>query len=137
MVKKKNKKQVDKEFGLSSWAINNKTTMYVLILVIFYLGISAFFSMPRENFPEVNETKIYVSAIFPGNTAEDIEKLIVDPLEDELKTVSNVVEITSTSQEDYGMLMIEFDENKPNKKLKMKWTPKHLAKIGQPLMVQK
>ena len=75
MTKKKNKKQVDKEFGLSSWAINNKTTMYVLILVIFYLGISAFFSMPRENFPEVNETKIYVSAIFPGNTAEDIEKL--------------------------------------------------------------
>ena len=111
MTKKKNKKQVDKEFTLSSWAINNKTTMYVLILVIFYLGVSAFFSMPRENFPEVNETKIYVSAVFPGNTAEDIEKLIVDPLEDELKTVSNVVEITSTSQEDYGMLMVEFDEN--------------------------
>ena len=111
MTKKKKNKKVDKEFALSSWAINNKTTMYVLILVIFYLGISAFFSMPRENFPEVNETKIYVSAVFPGNTAEDIEKLIVDPLEDELKTVSNVVEITSTSQEDYGMLMIEFDEN--------------------------
>ena len=111
MTKKKNKKQVDKEFGLSSWAINNKTTMYVLILVIFYLGVSAFFSMPRENFPEVNETKIYVSSLFPGNTAEDIEKLITDPLEDELKTVSNVVEITSTSQEDYSMVIVEFDEN--------------------------
>ncbi|MBD0833545.1 efflux RND transporter permease subunit [Aestuariibaculum sediminum] len=111
MTKKSNNKKVDKEFGLSSWAINNKTTMYVLIVVIFYLGVSAFFSMPRENFPEVNETKIYVSSIFPGNTAEDIEKLITDPLEDRLKTVSNVVEITSTSQEDYGMLMVEFDEN--------------------------
>ncbi|MGR7812537.1 efflux RND transporter permease subunit [Lacinutrix undariae] len=107
---KKNKKQVENEFGASSWAINNKTTMYVLILLFFYLGIKAFFDMPRENFPEVNETKIYVSAIFPGNTAEDIEKLITDPLEDELKTVSNVVEITSTSQEDYGMLVIEFDD---------------------------
>jgi len=107
---KKNKKQVEKEFGASSWAINNKTTMYVLILLFFYLGISSFFDMPRENFPEVNETKIYVSAIFPGNTAEDIEKLITDPLEDELKTVSNVVEITSTSQEDYGMLVVEFDD---------------------------
>tara|TARA_R110000796_G_scaffold37722_4_gene95146 strand:- start:6728 stop:10231 length:3504 start_codon:yes stop_codon:yes gene_type:complete len=107
----KKKKQVDKEFGWSSWAINNKTTMYVLILVIFYLGIAAFFDMPRENFPEVNETKIYVSSVFPGNTAEDIEKLITDPLEDKLKTVSNVVEITSTSQEDYGMLIVEFDEN--------------------------
>ena len=107
----KRQKQVDKEFGLSSWAIKNKTTIYVLILVIFFLGVSAFFSMPRENFPEVNETKIYVSSVFPGNTAEDIEKLIIDPLEDKLKTVSNVIEITSTSQEDYGMLVVEFDEN--------------------------
>ncbi|WP_179021196.1 efflux RND transporter permease subunit [Winogradskyella forsetii] len=107
----KKKKNVDKEFGLSSWAINNKTTMYVLILLFFYLGISSFFSMPRENFPEVNETKIYVSTIYPGNTAEDIEKLVTDPLEDQLKTVSNMVEITSTSQEDYSMLIVEFDEN--------------------------
>ncbi len=107
----KNKKNVDKEFGLSSWAINNKTTMYVLIAVFFYLGVSAFFSMPRESFPEVNETKIYVSSVFPGNTAEDIEKLITDPLEDKLKSVSNVVEITSTSQEDYSMVIVEFDEN--------------------------
>ena len=107
----KKNKQIEKEFGLSSWAINNKTTIYVLIAVIFYLGISAFFSMARESFPEVNETKIYVSSIYPGNTAEDIEKLITDPLEDKLRTVSNLVEITSTSQEDYSMVIIEFDEH--------------------------
>src|SRR5210317_1441488 len=106
----KKKKQVDKEFGLSSWAISNKTTMYVLILVFFYLGVSAFFEMPRENFPEVNETKIYISTVYPGNTAEDIEKLITDPVEDKLKTVSNVVDIASTSQEDYSMVVVEFDE---------------------------
>lgn len=110
-MKRKKKKDIDKEFGISSWAINNKTTMYVLIAVFFYLGLTAFFSMPRENFPEVNETKIYVSTIYPGNTAEDIEKLVIDPLEDKLKTVSNLVEISSTSQEDYGMLVIEFDEH--------------------------
>lgn len=104
-------KKVDKEFKLSSWAINNKTTIYVLMVVIFFLGISAFLSMPRENFPEIKETKIYISSIFPGNTAEDIEKLITDPLEDKLKTVSGVIEITSTSQEDYSMIMVEFDES--------------------------
>ena len=106
----KNKKKVDKEFGLSSWAINNKTTMYVAIVILLFLGGSAYFSMPRENFPEIKETKIYISSIFPGNTAEDIEKLITDPLEDKLKDVSNVVEITSTSQEDYAMIVVEFDE---------------------------
>ena len=110
--KKHNRKNnLDKEFAWSSWAINNKTTMYVLIAVFFYLGISAFFSMPREDFPEVNETKIYVSTIYPGNTAEDIEKLVTDPLEDKLNIVSNKVEITSTSQEDYSMIIVEFDEN--------------------------
>jgi multidrug efflux pump len=111
LMKSKKKKNIDKEFGLSSWAIDNKTTMYVLIAVFFYLGISAFFEMPREDFPEVNETKIYVSTIYPGNTAEDIEKLVTDPLEDKLNIVSNKVEISSTSQEDYSMIIVEFDEN--------------------------
>ncbi|MBE9489237.1 MAG: efflux RND transporter permease subunit, partial [Bacteroidetes bacterium] len=78
---------------------------------ILFLGIGAFYSMPRENFPEVNETKIYVSSVYPGNTAEDIEKLITDPLEDKLKTISNVVEITSNSKEDFSMVIVEFDEN--------------------------
>jgi multidrug efflux pump len=104
-------KKVNKEFRLSSWAINNKTTIYVLMGLILFLGISAYFSMPRESFPEIKETKIYISSLYPGNTAEDIEKLITDPLEDKIKTVSNVVEITSTSQEDYSMIVIEFDEN--------------------------
>ena len=72
-------KKLDKEFGLSSWAINNKTTIYVVIALILFLGFSAYNSMPRESFPEIKETKIYISAIFPGNTAEDIEKLITDP----------------------------------------------------------
>ncbi|PKH49500.1 copper transporter [Tenacibaculum sp. Bg11-29] len=107
----KQKKQVDKEFGMSSWAINNKTTIYVIMVMIFFLGISAYFNMPRENFPEIKETKIYISSVYPGNTAEDIEKLITDPLEDKLKTVSNLVKITSTSQEDYSMVIIEFDES--------------------------
>ncbi len=107
----KQQKKIDKEFGFSSWAIDNKTTIYVMMVIILFLGVSAYFSMPRENFPEIKETKIYISSLFPGNTAEDIEKLITDPLEDKLKTVSNVVEITSTSQEDYSMVIVEFDEN--------------------------
>jgi multidrug efflux pump subunit AcrB len=107
----KQKKILDKEFGLSSWAINNKTTIYVIILMILISGMAAYNGMPRENFPEIKETKIYVSSLYPGNTAEDVEKLLTDPLEEKFKTVSNVVEITSTSQEDYSMIIVEFDEN--------------------------
>jgi len=116
----KQKRNTEKEFKLSSWAISNKTTIYMAMLLVLFLGGSAYNSMPRENFPEIRETKIYISSVYPGNTAEDIEKLITDPLEDKLKTVSNVVEITSTSQEDYSMVVVEFDEGISVDKAKQK-----------------
>lgn len=103
-------KKGDKEFKLSSWAIDNASVIYVMIAIFLFVGLSSYFAMPRENFPEIKETKIYVSTPFPGNTAEDIERLITDQLEDELKNVSNLVEITSTSQEDYSIITVEFDE---------------------------
>jgi len=106
----KQQQKLDKEFGLSAWAIHNKTTIYIGMIIILFLGISAYFNMARENFPEIKETKIYISSIYPGNTAEEIEKLITDPIEDRVKTISNVVEITSTSQEDYSIVVVEFDE---------------------------
>ena len=105
------RKNADKEFKLSSWAIDNPSVVYVMIGIFFLIGLSSYFSMPREDFPEVKETKIYISTVYPGNTAEDVERLITDPLEDRLKNVSNLVELTSTSQEDYSMIVVEFDEN--------------------------
>ncbi len=107
----KAKKNANKEFRLSSWAIDNPSVIYVMIGIFLFIGISSYFSMPREEFPEAVETKIYVSTIYPGNTAEDMERLITDPLEESLKNVSNFVEMTSTSQEDYSMVVVEFDEN--------------------------
>lgn len=103
-------KNAEKEFRLSSWAIDNPSVIYVMIGLFFFMGLSSYFALPREDFPEIKETKIYVSTPYPGNTAEDIERLIADPLEDRLKDVSNVVELTSTSQEDYAIITVEFDE---------------------------
>ena len=100
-----------KEFVFSSWAINHATFIYVVIALFFFLGISSYINLPRENFPEINSNKVFVSSLYPGNTAEDIERLITDPLEDEIKGVSNLVEITSTSLEDFSLITVEFDEN--------------------------
>ena len=67
----------NKEFFLSSWAINNKTIIYVLMTIFLVSGITAYKTMPRELFPEINSSNIFVTTIFPGNNAEEIEKLIV------------------------------------------------------------
>ena len=106
----KQKKNADKEFGLSSWSIDNPSVIYVMIVIFLWIGYQGYQAMPREDFPEIVETKVYISTPYPGNTAEDVERLLTDPLEERLKNVSNVVEITSTSQEDYSIITVEFDE---------------------------
>ena len=98
-----------KEFSLSSWAIDHSTVIYVVIGLFFILGISSYLTLPRENYPEINTNEIFVSSIYPVNTAEDIERLITDPLEEELKVVPNLVGIESTSLENFSLITIEFD----------------------------
>ncbi|MDB2366469.1 efflux RND transporter permease subunit [Flavobacteriaceae bacterium] len=103
----------NKEFFLSSWAINNKTIIYVLMIIFLISGISAYKTMPRELFPEINSSNIFITTVFPGNNAEEMEKLITDPLEQEIKGVIGLVEIESTSSEGISIINIEFDDEIP------------------------
>lgn len=105
------KKNTYKEFGISSWAIDNKMTVYVIIAIILIGGTMSYYNMPREDFPEIVETKIYVSSVEPGTSVEDIEKFITEPLEEEFKDVKGVREITSTTMQDYSMVIVEFEED--------------------------
>lgn len=99
------------EFSISSWAVDNRVTVYIFTLLIVITGVIAYITMPREDFPEVIENKIYISSVFPGNSAEDVEKLIIKPLEKEIKNISGVYKITSSSFQDYGMIVVEFDDD--------------------------
>ncbi len=100
-----------KEFGISSWAVDNRVTVYILTCIIVITGIYAYVTMPREDFPEIIENKTYISSIFPGNSAEDVEKLVTKPLEDNIKNISGVTKVTSSSFQDYGMIIIEFEDD--------------------------
>ena len=104
-------KNTYKEFSISSWAIDNKMTVYVIVAILLIGGVSAYYSMPREAFPEVIETKIYVSSVNPGNAAEDVEKFITEPLEEEFNDIGGVKEITSTTLQDYSIVIVEFEED--------------------------
>ncbi|MGB7786484.1 MAG: efflux RND transporter permease subunit [Salinimicrobium sp.] len=103
--------KLDKDFKLSSWAIDNKMTVYVIIAIIMIGGLMSYYAMPRESFPEVVETKIYVSSVNPGNSAEDVEKFITEPLEEEFNNIGGVNEITSTTLQDYSLVIVTFDED--------------------------
>lgn len=98
-----------KEFGLSSASIKNRMTVYVITGIILIAGVSSYMSMPRESFPEVVIPQIYVGTPYPGNSAADIEKLITRPLEKEIKSISGIDKMTSTSVQGYSTIFIEFD----------------------------
>lgn len=101
----------NKEFGISSWAVDNRVTVYILTFIIVIMGLTAYINMPREDFPEIIENKIYISSVFPGNSAEDVEKLVIKPLEKQIKNISGVDKVTSSSFQDYGMIIAEFSDD--------------------------
>lgn len=103
-----NKEVIDKEFGLTSLSLRNKITVYVLTLIIVAAGIYSYITLPKENFPEVEQPTVYVSTIHPGNSPEDMESLITRELEKEINTIEGVDNIQSTSVQDYSAIVIEF-----------------------------
>ena len=109
MSNENGKSYQDKRFGLSSWAVDNRATVMVLGILIALIGWNAYQSMPREAFPEVVTPEIFVSTVYPGNSPEDMEKLITRPLEKEIKTITGLDEVLSTSVQGYSTIDIKFD----------------------------
>ncbi len=103
-----NNNTIDKDFKLTTWAVNNTTTVLFLTFLIVVTGISTYIGLPRENFPEVKVPKIYIGTTHPGNSPKDIENLITRPIEKELNTISAVDNIKSTSIQDYSTIVVEF-----------------------------
>ena len=104
-------KQINKwkEFALSSAAVNNRKTVYLVIIILLLGGISAYKNMPRESFPQIQVPEIYVNIPYPGNSPEIITDKIIKPFEKELNKLKGIEKITSTATQDFGVLKIEFD----------------------------
>jgi multidrug efflux pump subunit AcrB len=103
------KKNNFKEFFATSWAIDNKTSIYVLAVFITLLGISSYRSIPKEQFPEIVIPTILVNTVYPGTSPEDMENLVTRPIEKQLKGIAGVKKITSNSLQDFSSIAIEFN----------------------------
>ena len=94
---------------LTDYSINHRLTVYVLIGLILVAGGTTYVSLPRESFPEVKISLIVVSTVYPGVAPEDMETLVTRPIETELKGISGVKEIRSTSSEGVSSIQVEFN----------------------------
>ncbi len=100
-----------KEYKPTSWAVDNKTAVYIIAVLISLFGLYKFNTMPKEQFPDIVVPTISVVTVHIGNSPKDIENLVTRPIEKQLKGISGakVNKIQSTSQTDYSLIVVEFD----------------------------
>src|SRR4028118_1405269 len=100
-----------KQFGPTTWSIKNKTSIYLLMLFVTLAGIYQFVTLPKEQFPDIVVPTIYIQTIYVGNSPKDMENLVTKPIEKQIKGISGakINKTTSTSQQDFSAIMVEFD----------------------------
>ena len=97
-----------KEFKPSSWAIDNKMTIYIVTIIITIMGIKTYNSLPKEQFPDITVPTIFISTVNGGNSPTNIENTITKPIEKRLKSISGMKKFTSTSLQDVSVITVEF-----------------------------
>jgi multidrug efflux pump len=105
-----NIKDTFKHFRPTTWSVKNKTAIYLVMLFFSLMGIFQFVTLPKEQFPDIVIPTIYVQTIYVGNSPKDIENLVTDPIEKEIKgiTGAKINKTTSTSVQDYSAIVVEF-----------------------------
>ena len=98
-----------KEFGLTSLAIDNATSVFLVSFMILLFGLQSYQKMPKQQYPDASMPTIFVNTPYFGNSAEEIENLISRPIEKELEGVEGIKSVNSTSIQDFSVIVAEFD----------------------------
>jgi multidrug efflux pump len=102
-------KDQEKEFKPSSWAIDNKRAVYVIIFLITIMGLLSYYRLPKENFPDITIPKIYVQTIYQGQSPQNIEMLVTRQIEKQLKSLKGLKKVTSNTQQNVSLITTEFN----------------------------
>ena len=109
MANKELKDSVIRDFKLTTLALKNRNTVFLLAFVIIVFGAISYRSLPKELFPDIVIPTILVQTTYPGNAPIDIENLITRPLEKEIDGINGIKELSSTSAQDASMIFVEFN----------------------------
>src|SRR4051812_36059043 len=104
-------KDLQKEFGPSSWAIDNKTAIYVLIFLVSVLGLISYNNLPKENFPDIAQSKVFITTQWGGQSPQNVENLVTRQIEKQLKSLKGLKKVTSNSVQNVSIITAEFQAN--------------------------
>ncbi len=89
--------------------IDKSLIVNLLTLMIILIGLFSLTTIQKETFPQVEFDVIIVTTIYPGSSAEDVEKLVTIPLERKVKGVSGIKELNALSAESSSIMYMEVD----------------------------
>lgn len=93
--------------------LTNHPLVNILFGVVLAMGLLAYFTMPREQDPEINFNWVTVRTVLPGASAEDVEQLVTGPLEDGIRNVQDIRWVISTTRESTSNMLIRFRDLSP------------------------
>ncbi len=96
--------------GLTRLALRRPLTMLMIILALVVMGWRAYTFLQLDRFPAVDFPFVTVVTVFPGASPEDVEDLVVEPIEDAVATISGIDQIISQAREGVGTVTIAFVE---------------------------
>jgi multidrug efflux pump subunit AcrB len=89
-------------------AIQNAPFTGIVLVLITLLGVVSFVTMPRSEDPQFDTTTVNISAVYPGASPQDIEQLVVDPLEERISELEDIDRIESTIQDGIAVIGVNF-----------------------------
>ena len=96
-------------YSLIDAAMSRSRTMLSLLLFILVAGIGTYITIPKESSPDITIPIIYVSVGHQGISPTDAERLLVRPIEQELRSIEGVKEMTATASEGHASVVLEFN----------------------------
>ncbi len=101
--------------GIIAFFINRSLLVNLISIFVIVIGIYAILVINREAFPNVNLDKMIVGVTYPGASPEEIDQLIITPIEQELKSVDGIDKMTSVSFPSSGSIALELDSKSSNR----------------------
>ena len=98
-----------RNFGLTSLSLKNKTSVFILTILLTLFGLFSYKNMPKSLFPDIVMPTIMVQTMYPGNSPADIENLITRPIEKQIKSVKGIKNLSSNSVQDNSSIIVEFN----------------------------
>ena len=95
-------------YALIDAALSRTRTMLVLLVFVLIAGVMTYLTVPKESSPDITIPIIYVSVGHQGISPTDAERLLVRPIEQELRSIEGVKEMTSTASEGHASVQLEF-----------------------------